>query len=463
MNQKPNILFIMCDQLRYDCLGHIGKYPVKTPNVDKLALSGMRFENAFTPIPLCCPARQALLNGRRPESFGVFWNYNANLGEAALNPSEFTWSKELKNRGYITGYFGKWHVNPHHDPTEYGFDKYVSLTDYKDYKEKLHPVPDNSSGFMENMFGGKDPLPLEDSRTHWLVGKVVDFINKCRKEAAPWHVRLDFSEPHLPCRPSGVYYNMYNPEEIPIWPSFYDEFNNKPYIQKQQLLNWNVEKYEWSDWAPVVARYYGIISQVDDAIGKVLDKVDMENTLIIFTSDHGDMCGAHKMMDKHYIMYDDVVRVPLIMQWPGVISENTVNNDFVYNCLDIPPTIMDILGLSKEGHFHGRSLLPILKGDKLTLWRDEVVSTYNGQQFGLYSQRMIRNRRWKYVWNATDIDELYDLENDPAELYNLFGEVKNAHIAKEMRQRLYQQLLMDGDGLVKNYWIKTQLMESRKY
>ncbi|RJP71880.1 MAG: GTP-binding protein, partial [Candidatus Abyssobacteria bacterium SURF_17] len=236
-------------------------------------------------------------------------------------------------------------------------------------------------------------------------------------------------------------------EEVPEWRSFPDEFENKPYIQKQQLYNWDIENLTWEDWAPAVARYYGIISQMDDAIGKLLQKLDdlgiSDNTIVIYSTDHGDMCGGHRMMDKHYVLYDDVVRVPLVVRWPGVIKPGAVCSEFVYNFLDIQPTILEILGLAPKDFFHGRSMLPLLKGDKPDDWRKEVVSTYNGQQFGLYTQRMLRNDKWKYIWNTTDVDELYDMENDPDELKNLIHEEIHAPMVAEFRKKLYEELLKD--------------------
>jgi arylsulfatase A-like enzyme len=131
-------------------------------------------------------------------------------------------------------------------------------------------------------------------------------------------------EPHPPYRPAQAFDEKYSAEDIPRWGSFDDMFAGKPYIQKQQLLSWGIEHYGWNEWVPIVARYYAVISQMDDAIGRVLrvlDELGMKgNTIVVYTSDHGDMCGSHLMMDKHYVMYDDVVRVPLIVLWPRNIG-----------------------------------------------------------------------------------------------------------------------------------------------
>ncbi|HZJ57268.1 MAG TPA: sulfatase/phosphatase domain-containing protein, partial [Clostridia bacterium] len=290
--------------------------------------------------------------------------------------------------------------------------------------------------------------------------------NNYSEEGAPWHIRLDFPGPHLPCRPSEDFARMYKAEDIPPWASFKEDFHNKPYIQKQQLYSWDIEDYTWEDWRDTVALYYATITEIDHAIGKVLDRLEelgqAENTIVIYTADHGDMCGGHRMIDKHYILYDDVVKVPLVIRWPGVIPPSSVRDEFICHFLDIPPTILEVLGQSIPDSYSGRSMLNLLKGQKAEGWRTEAVSTYNGQQFGLYTQRMIRNNSWKYIWNTTDIDELYDLEKDPDELYNLMGQEKYMPIVTELRKRLYEILLEEGDGLVKTHWMRNQLINNKK-
>ncbi|MGE5557471.1 MAG: sulfatase-like hydrolase/transferase [Bacillota bacterium] len=463
MKKKPNILFIMSDQHRYDCMGYSGIYPVKTPHIDRIAAEGMHFSRAFTPIPLCCPARQCLINGRRPETFGVYWNYNGGgLPAPGLRPQEYAWPRRLKEAGYLNGHIGKWHVNPEYDPRSFGYDAYVNEWDYHKYREERFPGVKYKNGW----FGEADPLPVEHSATHWLAGQAIKLMERYECDGAPWYLQLNFPEPHLPCRPAGEFASMYGTREIPVWQNFREEFTHKPYIQKQQLYSWGIENYSWNDWAPIVARYYGIISQMDQAIGMVLDTLERlgaaENTIVIYTSDHGDMCGAHRMIDKHYVLYDDVVRIPLAVRWPGKIKAGSVCEEFVYNVLDLPPTIFEILGFAPEEHFQGRSLLRLLEGLNVPDWRTEVVSTYNGQQFGLYTQRMLRDRRWKYIWNTTDVDELYDLERDPGELTNLIHEPEYGSLVAEMRRKLYETLLAEGDKLPANPWMKHQLLDGKK-
>jgi arylsulfatase A-like enzyme len=496
--KSPNILFIMLDQLRYDCIGFSKDYPVLTPNIDRLASEGVWFTNAYTPIPICGPSRQALINGRRPETFGALWNFKNGLPISALEPTEYAWPRELSKLSYTNVFLGKWDVHPERTPMEYGYDTYVGLERYKKMLAEKYPDVSYSAGF----FGEPNPVPVEHSQSHWLADIACDSIGGLADGDNPWYIQLNFTEPHLPCRPSGIFAEMYRPEDIPVWKSFNETFADKPYIQKQQLLSWQIQDYTWEDWAPIVARYYGIISQVDDAIGKVLRTLEQtgqaDHTIVIFTTDHGDMCGSHKMMDKHYILYDDVVKVPLIIKYPGLKKQKNRQEDtqeagekeaqstgkvevqeggreiaqgqvrgavceqFVYNMLDLPPTLLDLLKLPTPSFFHGRSLLPLLNNERIPDWRNEVVSTYNGQQFGLYTQRMLRTAAWKYIWNTTDVDECYDLEHDPNELTNLVYAPGCQELIKEFRQRLYHRLIEEGDGLVRNEWMRNQLLHNNK-
>lgn len=459
---KPNILIIVVDQQRYDCIGYAGQYPVQTPNIDKLAGEGVWFTNAYTPIPICAPARQAFLNGRRPETFGALWNYGITLDIPALSPDEYTWVRDIGEIGYQSCFIGKWSGHPKNGPLKYGFTHSVGMEDYQSFRKKKYPKLEYQKGWM----GEADPVPYQDNVSHWLADQAIKQIEQYAKEDGPWHIRLDFPGPHLPCRPSREFAELYEGKDIPPWPSFEENFHGKPYIQKQQLYSWDIEDYTWEDWRDTVALYYATITEIDHAVGKALQTLEetgqAENTIVIYTADHGDMCGSHRMIDKHYILYDDVIKVPLAVRWPGVISPATIRDEFVCHFLDIPATLLDILGKDIPDFFSGRSLLSLLRGERAENWRTEAVATYNGQQFGLYTQRMIRNNDWKYIWNTTDIDELYDLKNDPHELYNVINQEQNQYVVEELRCKLYGTLLQEGDGLVKSYWMKNQLLNNKK-
>jgi arylsulfatase A-like enzyme len=227
------------------------------------------------------------------------------------------------------------------------------------------------------------------------------------------------------------------------------------------LRTWKLDGWDWNRWAPIVGRYLGDISLLDAQIGRVLEVLDglglTERTLVVYTSDHGDMCGAHGMIDKHFIMYDDVLRVPMIVRWPGLIEPGRTCDEFVINSLDLPTTFLELAGLPVPSTFKGTGLVPALRGSGGT-GRQDVFAMYHGNQFGLFSQRMVRDRRWKYVWNATAEDELYDLADDPAELHNLARDRTHAAELARLRHRLIQWMDEIGDRLL-NRWTRTQIGE----
>ncbi len=459
----PNILFINVDQQRYDCLGFTGNPIVKTPNIDNLAKTGMSFSNAFTPIPLCCPARQTLLSGVMPDVHGGLWNYDCgSLNPTGLDPKRNIWVNQLKNAGYQTAYIGKWHVNKEVDPTSFGFDSYKRFDGIPPNATKIkHHINEKQDGFWG--VGAYDTRPLKSTHTHQLAAEAIQTLEKFSKTNSPWHIRLDFPEPHLPCLPAEPYASMYPPETIPEWKNFKEDFKNKPYIQKQQLKNWNIENWTWKEWAVYMSGYYGMISQYDDAIGQVIKKVEelnlLENTLIIYTSDHGDAAGSHRMMDKHYVMYDEEIHVPMILKWDKKINSETVCNDFISHYLDLGPTILELLNLKISEDYQGKSFLLQLMGKKNPDSREFIFSTYNGQQFGLYSQRMIRDNKFKFVWNATDINEFYNLENDPFELENIVDKTEVQEILEQYKQKLWKNFNGLGDRLLQNDWMKGALMD----
>ena len=201
----------------------------------------------------------------------------------------------------------------------------------------------------------------------------------------------------------------------------------------------------------------------DDAFGKLINTLkesgQWDNTIVIFTSDHGDMCGSHQMLDKHYVLFEDNTRIPMCVKAPGYAHYQT--DSFIAGCLDITYTLHELMGLEKPEVLHGKRLP--LCGAEDAEPRKYITSTSNGQQFGLFTNRMIRGDRYKYVWNLTDIDEFYDLETDPGEKVNLIGEAAHAETIAEMRKALYYQLKEYDDPFATRSWVTAQLLEGRKH
>ena len=494
-----NLLFITTDQQRYDSLGFTGNDLVQTPNLDALASTSVSFTRAFTPCPLCCPARQTLLSGVMPSIHGGLWNYGIASPIAALEPEQFvTWPHAMHEAGWRNDYLGKWHVHPVHDATNYGYDSYATEREVPgESRRDYHSLNRNQLAGtpMENWpMGMIDVRSLDETPTHEMTGRAIERLRRYSRSDQPWHLRVDFSEPHLPCIPNERFASLYDPATIPPWPNFQDTLAGKPRIQRTQLDTWGIADWTWDEWAVYMAGYYAVISQYDDSIGRLLaelEKLGMaDDTIVIYTTDHGDAAGSHRMMDKHYVMYEEEVHVPLLVRVPRKRSERGATGPcrgatcdaWVSHYLDMGPTVLELMGLEVPDAMQGVSLLPEIEaamagagavddesvdcrnnaanGGKASV-RTQIFSEYNGQQFGLYTQRMIRDERYKFVWNPTDVDELYDLESDPWELENLAVAQDYAPAVAEYRRRLHEQFDALDDPMVQGLWMRYSLTRGR--
>lgn len=464
---RPNILLIHSDQHRADCLGLSGHPLLQTPHLDALARGGVRFTHAFCPIAVCTPARASLLTGVWPHQHGAtaIWHLSESLG--TMRDDLPTWSGLLHEAGYRQGYVGKWHVHPNLSPLDFGFGDFVPESAYKAWREG-RGLPSQSSvtdrtNWQRDWVGRADgDTPPEKSRLAWGADETIRLMRQyAATDDAPFLVRFDPSEPHLPNIVPEPYASLHDPAEIEPWPSFGDNLTNKPVIQERQRRAWGVEGWTWEQFAPVVARYLGEIALLDAQIGRILFALDdlglRENTLVIYSSDHGDLCGGHGLVDKHCVMYDDVMRVPLILRWPMGLSAGAVCDDFACNALDVAVTICESAGVLVPKQFVGCNLVRLAKGD--IRGENFAFGVYHGGQWGGYSQRMVRETRWKYIWNPTSEDELYDLQRDAGERRNLASDTNLAPEICRLRTRLVSWMETTGDPLL-NVWTRPFLQGS---
>lgn len=461
MTTPPNILVLFTDQHRWDCLGVNGHPILETPNLDRLAAQGMNFSRAFTPSPVCVPTRASLQTG----TWATRHLAIANPGTEA--PRHFrddlpAFSQVLHNAGYRLGMVGKWQIHPRLGPLDFGYHFYTDDAAYSAWREGagIPPRPHKN-----RWFGELDPFVLpEQTRLGWGADQVIASLRLLAGENAagqrtPFFLRWDTSEPHLPNILPEPFHSMYPPEQIEPWPSWPDPLENKPFIQARMRRSWGIDRWTWKEWAPIVSRYLGEISLLDAQVGRILDELDRlgmaENTLVVYTCDHGDLCGAHGMIDKHYVMYDDVTHVPFIARWPAVIPAGSQSGAFVCHSLDLAATFCELAGQPIPETFQGKSLLPVFSGE--TNGREDIFAMYQGNQFGLYSQRMVRDERWKFIFNATAEDELYDLENDPGEIHNLAYTPGAANELARLRGRMVAWMEEIKDPLL-NEWTRRAIL-----
>lgn len=458
----PNIVLVLSDQHRCDCVAAHGHPLLRTPAMDRLAAEGLTCRRAFTPAPVCVPARTSLLHGCWPARHQCLMNDGLGVPHPDTR-SLPSFSRQLAGAGYWLGHVGKWQLSGGHPPAAFGFHESNPGGSYRAWRQAagLPPVPHRNG-----WFGEADPgIAPEQSRLGWEASQVCAMLERAAARGAPFFVRWDTSEPHLPNVVPEPYASMYDPARIGPWPGFGDTFAGKPFIQAQQQRTWRLTGRRWEDWAPTVARYLGELSLLDAQLGRILDTLDRlgiaQDTVVVYTTDHGDLCGSHGLIDKHYIMYDDVVRVPLLIRWPaGLARPGRVCDAFVVHALDLAATFCDLAGAPVPETFQGVSLGPLLRGDAAPD-RPDAFSVYYGNQFGFYSQRMVRDERWKYIWNATAEDELYDLAEDPGELHNRIADPACRSLVRERRRRLVEWMQSTGDQQL-NEWIRDQLWNDLK-
>jgi len=463
-----NILLIQADQQRRDHIGVYGNGVVRTPAVDRLAGEGVVFDHAFTPCPLCAPARASLLTGKRPMKHGILFNVESgSVAGRDFAGAHATLGDLVTGRGHRAIHCGKWHVGTSLSPAECGFEG-IYYPGYG-YPDK-HP---HYRAYLEGMgaeFRLKDEVysrrpdgsdkyclsaildaPEEAAEPCYLVTQAIEAMRSAVREGKPFFVRVDFWGPHAPYILPERYARMYDPDALEPWPNFDDDLAGKPEIQRAYRRYWGLEGSTWRDWSRLVAMCYGYVTLIDDQVARLVSTLDelgvAGDTAVFHTSDHGGMVGAHTLEDKGPYLYDEVIRVPLIARVPGM-SGGLRSDAAVYN-MDLMPTVLDLAGCELPGDIDALSLVPILRGESESVRPpDEPICVeFHGHQTP-YEQRLVRTRNAKYVFNAPESDELYDLERDPHELHNVAGDPAYAGALEEMRQLLRQHMIDSRDPLL---------------
>jgi arylsulfatase A-like enzyme len=454
--EQPNILLIVTDQQRRDTIGAYGSQMARTPAVDRLAQEGKAFDYAFTPCGLCSPTRSSLLTGVYPHTHEVLTNVQLHPVRTQLEPEADILTSGLKGAGYRLGYVGKWHVNAYKDPRDFGFEQYVSLGDYTTYRKQLGvPFPPESNNYLMPA-AGVDPIPVEHCRAAFLADNAMQMMEEFAQDNEhPFFIRLDFHGPHFPVVIPEPYASMYDPASIPPHPNFDDPLRGKPAVQSIKRKHWETESMTWEDWQPLLASYYGEVSLIDAQVARVLGKLEQlgeqDNTIVIYTTDHGDTMGAHKIWNKDYTMYDEIYRVPFIVRWPGVTQPGSRCDTYIHHCLDLAPTLLEIAGVEPPDDLDGQTLVPLLTGQTQDRPR-EAFCEFHGCHMGLYTTRMLQTDRYKYIFHTNDIDELYDHENDPFELRNVADDPSYASDLRDLKYRMVEWMAKTKDHLY-NEWI----------
>ena len=466
--RKPNILWIGLDQIRRDTPGCYGNSVCQTPNIDRLAREGVVFDRAYTTCSLCTPARASMLTGRFAFAHKMLTNCDMYHYTAAELPDpSLLLHTRIQSQGYRCGFIGKWHVGTKLGPVDYGFEgmnvggygnirREPGFLDYLKSKNLSYTIQPGISANPGNttLLTGLWDGPAQSTPPYYLAERTIGLLESFSSDSEPFFLTCQFWGPHQPCFPSREYAGMHDRKSIEPWINYEDSWKGKPdMVRRTHTDFYRGIPENWEAWREVVGSYYDFTTMIDAQIGGILDKVDQlgiaDNTLIILSTDHGDMTGSHGGMNDKGYLYEEAHRIPLILSWPGKFPDGTRRNQLVYN-MDILPTMLDIVGQSDDG-LHGKTLLPFIEDRTNPASRTELLLEFHGIRF-LYSQRaVVTEDGWKYIFTPGDKDEVYDLNEDPGELDNLLDEHGQARRSQdkvaELRQRLIEITAKAGDPL----------------
>ena len=461
MPDRPNILFIMTDQQRFDATGCCGSEICRTPNIDALAASGVNFVKHYSCVGICSPARASLLTGLWAHHHCMLNNtHAADAVCPELRDEATTISEALARAGYRCGYVGKWHIGSASQAAARGF----ADTDHiegRGFREYLR-----STGFQQELTDLVGRV-RRDSDTPWaaitnargeqihstfLASRTIELLERYRRDGArPFFLVCSFPGPHYPCHVPPEWAQRYGPETIPPWGNFDETFAGKPRSHwRYAVLRGGID-VPWEQWRVYVARYFALVSLLDHEVGRILEAVDRlgfrEDTLVVFTTDHGDMSGSHKLFNKGAFMYEELYRVPLVVRWPAAGPEDAVCAAYV-SAVDVPATLMEAAGVEPAAPLDGRSLVPWLRGEAPD-WPDSIYTQFHGDEYALCSLRMVRDDDWKYVYYPDGLDELYNERDDPFELRNLAQDARHAEPLRRMKDKLVEWMERVADPLLR--------------
>jgi len=440
--ERPNIVIFMNDQM--SGLAADPRPAPIMPNAERLAAEGLRFRRCYAPTAHCCPARATYMTGLYPSRHGV---YNNVLNTMALHtdiyPGIPMWSDVMAASGYDLKYSGKWHVTKSRDPRDCGWDELLagstgreshdltwqSWIDLAARRAELDR-PRQRGELLRPGWGNYrhyGTLPKQQGQTHdfgpgdyQVVTTGIEGLRAAASGAGPWCVHIGPNGPHDPYIIPEKYATMYDPATVSMPESWRDDSSDKPVVYQRQRRFW--QQMSDDEQREAVAHYWGYCTMQDYLLGLALDALEETgqsgNTLVILTSDHGDYNGAHGIWMKGIPAFDEAYRVPLVMRWPAGIEEPGREVDEYVTLADIAPTLLEISGAEPLPQSDGRSLSPFVHGEMPEDWRDDFCSQMNGVEL-YYTQRVVRTKDWKYVFNGFDWDELYDLRADPHEMRNL--------------------------------------------
>ena len=443
--KRPNIVFILMDDLRWDDLGCMGHPFVKTPQIDRIAREGALFQNAFATTPLCSPSRASFLTGRYPHSHGVV----DNVDRSALSHQLVTWPLLLHRAGYETGYVGKWHMGID-DTRRPGFDYWVCVKGQGTYNDpelnedgRVAKVP----GYVTDIFNDRAVAFLERPHSKPFLLYIA------HKAVHPDLVQYSdgrISDPNAGTFvPADRHRDLYAREPVPRRPNVNDRLDGKPALRRPI-----------DDVPPLgpatgtsdeqVRNRLRVLMAADEGVGRIFKALEqtgkLDDTLVIFTSDHGYFYGEHGLSVERRLAYEESIRIPLLMRYPRLIRAGTTLDPLVLS-LDLAPTLLELGGAPVPEGLHGRSLVTLLAGQAWKARNSFLIEYFSATDVVFPRMRQmayhaVRTGRWKYIHytELKGMDELYDLESDPFEVRNVIADPPTRETLLQMQTELRRLL-----------------------
>ena len=495
MSEKLNVLFIITDQQRYDHLGFSGNPDIKTPNLDRLAAEGIRFSNAYVANPICMPNRSSIFTGKYPSIHGVRCN------GINLDPKIPTFTQSLIQSGYHTCSIGKIHLNFYGTPFKRNFDSAEQMIPFiYTPKENRKPIPkpyygleeveltighgDAVSGHYLDWIEERAPqyldiikhrapklfdkvldeseIPEEIHPTQYITERTITFLKRFsvgQYGSKPFFLHCSFPDPHAPVCPPKKYREMYDPEKIQL-PS---SFNNFDLLYEHAALGTyanvltraHMRKTNEDEARKFIAYTYGAISMIDHGVGQILAALNSfgldKNTIVIFTSDHGDFMADHGMILKGLAHFQGVLKIPYIWKVPGVTKSGTITNSLA-SSIDIPTTILNLLEIKDKYRpkvMQGYDLTPILRNPEIKV-RDHCIieedQDYEDAKDlsnlpSMKVRTMITEGYRITVYNKEGAGDLYDIKKDPDEIHNLWDDENFKHLKSKLLNKMLHELI----------------------
>ncbi len=467
--RRPSFVLIMTDTQGANVVGAYGHPELETPNIDRLAENGVQFTRAYTTCPLCTPARAGIFTSIYPHTAGA-WTNNLPLGDNIK-----TMGQRFRDNGYRTAYVGKWHLDGHdYFGTGICPDGWAEEYWY-DGKRYLSELDEGEIHLWRRGLSSVEQLRAHDIRpeftwAHRVSDRAIDFLE--RHSGEPFVLVVSYDEPHHPFTCPPEYAERFADYAYPVGPAAYDTLRDKPAHHREWA---DAEGVHLEDGCYRHPLYFGCNSFVDSEIGRVIDAVHahagdgaghLENTYIIFTSDHGDMLGAHRLRGKGPAMYEEITRMPLIVEQPGGAGAGMVNSTLVSH-IDLLPTMLELAGLDVPPIMEGRSIVPLLRGEE-DPDRDVVVEFQryeieHDSWGGFQPIRCIVRESYKLVINLLHTDELYDLSEDPAEVNNLIDHPGYRGIRDMLHDRLLDWMYEKRDPFRGPCWERRPWRATRRF